>query len=82
MYKWRKMNSAERNEILRLRKQHSRPWYSPPYWDSEGSLCYIVSAACYEHNHIVGKYAKIIRPKSLRGVCCQIIITSWPEQIR
>ena len=55
MYKWRKMKPAERDEILRFRKQQSRPWHSPPHWDSEYNLCYIVSAACYEHNCIAGK---------------------------
>lgn len=54
MYKWRKMNPAEREEILRLRKQRSRPWHSPPHQDSESDLYYIISAACYEHKHIAG----------------------------
>ena len=55
MYKWRKMDAAEREETLRLRKQYSKPWHSPPHRDSESNLCYIVSAACYEHKYIVGK---------------------------
>ncbi len=55
MYKWRKMDAAEREEILRLRKQHSSPWHSPPHRDSESNLCYIISAACYEHKYIAGK---------------------------
>jgi len=55
MYKWRNMTIAERDELLRFRKQQSRPWHSPPHWDSENNLNYIVSAACYEHQHIIGK---------------------------
>lgn len=55
MYKWRKMSSVERDEILQFRKQHSRPWHSPPHWDSENSLYYLISAACYEHKHIISK---------------------------
>ena len=55
MYKWRQMTPEEREEALRFRKQHKRPWHSPPHWDSEMSLYYIVSAACYEHKHIAGK---------------------------
>ena len=55
MYKWRKMDAAEREETLRLRKQYSKPWHSPPHRDSESNLCYIVSAACYEHKYIGGK---------------------------
>ena len=55
MYNWRKLNPAERQEILRLRKQHNRPWHSPPHWDSEKCLYYIVSGSCYEHKPIIGK---------------------------
>jgi len=55
MYEWRKMDAAEREETLCLRKQYSSPWRSPPHWDSESNLCCIVSAACYEHEFIAGK---------------------------
>ncbi len=55
MYEWRKMDAAEREETLCLRKQYSSPWHSPPHRDSESNLCYIVSAACYEHKFIAGK---------------------------
>ena len=55
MYKWREMTPKERQEALRFRREQKRPWHSPPHWDSEISLHYIVSAACYEHRHIPGK---------------------------
>ena len=71
MYKWRKMNSTEQDEILRLRKQHRRPWHSPPHRDSDSSSCYIVPAACYEHKHIAGENPSRLAQleETLREIC-------------
>jgi len=52
MYKWRKMTPAQREEVLHLRKQCRLPWHSPPHFGKEPNL-YHISAACYEHAHIL-----------------------------
>lgn len=57
MYEWRKMNDEERAETLRQRKERKLPWHSPPRVKYEGFVSCIFTAACYEHQHIIGKSA-------------------------
>jgi len=52
MYEWRKMTQSQRDEILHLRKQCRHPWHSPPHFGKEPNL-YHITAACYEHAHIL-----------------------------
>lgn len=52
MYEWRKMAPEQRIEVLRFRKQSRLPWHSPPHFGTEPNL-YHISAACYEHAHIL-----------------------------
>lgn len=53
MYEWRKLGLAERKELLARRKARKQPWHSVPHGAGiEGS--YHLSAACYEHNPIIG----------------------------
>ena len=54
MYEWRAMTPKEREEILRLRQQQGRPWHSPPHLRYDGDHSYLLTAACYEHAHIIG----------------------------
>ena len=53
MYAWRKMTVGQKEEALKARKNQSFPWHGPPHFMSENSL-YHVTAACYEHKHIIG----------------------------
>jgi putative transposase len=53
MYAWRRMTPEKREAILAERKSSTRPWHGPPHYSSESSL-YLVSAACYEHQAIIG----------------------------
>ena len=54
MYDWRKMSDEERAETLRERKARKQPWHAPPHWEYEGFVRFIVTAACYEHQNIIG----------------------------
>lgn len=53
MYRWRKLNDKQRRELLDFRRKNSRPWHSLPHWAGEQSR-WMLSAACYEHRHIIG----------------------------
>lgn len=58
MYEWRKMTGEERAGILAERKTRKLPWHSPPHLEFEGVVSFIITAACYEHAHIIGKNPK------------------------
>jgi len=53
MYDWRKMNEAQRQDLLQNRLQRQLPWHSPPHRDGEKSF-YHLTAACFEHRPIIG----------------------------
>jgi len=55
MYLWRKLTEAQRQDALEYRRIQRFPKHSPPHFDFAGAGRYLVSAACYEHAHIIGK---------------------------
>ncbi len=55
MYLWRKMNEKQREDALEYRRLRRFPKHAPPHFDFEGEHQYLVTAACYEHAHIIGK---------------------------
>jgi putative transposase len=55
MYDWRQLTPEERQRVLTQRKQDKRPWHSPPHFKYEGEQQYFITAACYEHQHIIGQ---------------------------
>jgi len=55
MYKWRKMTEEARRQALELRRLRNHPLHSPPHWNLAGQ--YLITAACYEHEPIIGKDA-------------------------
>ena len=55
MYEWRKMTDKERARILAERKGRGLPWHSPPHLEFVGDITFIITGACYEHQHIIGK---------------------------
>ena len=57
MYLWRTLTDKERAEVLRERKGRKLPWHSPPHLDFEGPVTFIITAACYEHRHVIGRSA-------------------------
>ncbi|MBX7222606.1 MAG: hypothetical protein K1Y36_21850 [Blastocatellia bacterium] len=54
MYDWRKLTKIQRNQLLVYRKTQRQPWHSPPHWDFAGEVTFLITAACYEHAHIIG----------------------------
>jgi len=55
MYEWRKMTREEKVRGLELRRLCNHPMHSPPHWDLAGQHQYLITAACYEHQPIIGK---------------------------
>lgn len=55
MYDWRKMSEVERAKALKERKIRKVPWHAPPHLEYEGDVRFIVTASCFEHEHIIGK---------------------------
>lgn len=54
MYDWRRMSDAERDALMRERRELKRPMHSPAHRLSDRSSRYHVTAACYEHRPIIG----------------------------
>ena len=55
MYYWRQLTDSQRADLLRQRKGRKLPWHSPPHLEFEGPVTCIITAACYEHRHAIGK---------------------------
>ncbi|QDU30367.1 hypothetical protein ETAA8_54950 [Anatilimnocola aggregata] len=53
MYRWRQLTPEQRQAVLVERQSHRLPWHGPPHYESESQL-YLVTAACYEHQPIIG----------------------------
>ena len=58
MYLWRKMSETQREDALAYRRLRRFPKHSPPHFDSDLEIQYLVSGTCYEHAHIIGKSAE------------------------
>jgi putative transposase len=54
MYEWRKMSKTERLAVLTERKVRRLPWHAPPHFKYAGEQRFIISAACFEHNPMIG----------------------------
>jgi putative transposase len=60
MYYWRKLTKPQQERILSDRKFYNLPWHRPPHIDFIGSFTFIITAACFEHRHVIGKSVKRI----------------------
>ena len=49
------MTDDERAQALEVRRARHLPWHSPPHLDLQGTRQYLISAACYEHHHFIGR---------------------------
>jgi len=49
------MSESDRSLALMERKVRRFAWHAPPRFDYVGDLRFIITAACYEHKHIIGK---------------------------
>ncbi len=54
-YLWRKLTTDQRAKLLEWRKQRTTPWHSPPHFISEGPHRYHITAACFDHQPVIGK---------------------------
>jgi len=52
------MTEEERAQVVELRRRRRFPKHAPPHFDFEGEHQYLISAACYEHAHVIGKTAE------------------------
>ncbi len=73
MYDWRKMNDRQRDVKYLERYLTPTAWHSPPHFDSNNDLWYILTGTCYEHrNHIGFNNDRIVSFSSdLLEVCGQ-----------
>lgn len=55
MYYYRNLSPEEQSQAVENRIRKRQPWHSPPHRKVEGKLYYLITAACYEHHHIIGK---------------------------
>jgi putative transposase len=55
MYSWRKMTEVERLRALDERKYRKFPKHTPPHFESTEERQFLISGACYEHQHLIGK---------------------------
>ena len=54
MYRWRQLSDEERAKELNRRRGRKLPWHRPPHRDFVGPVTFIITAACYEHRHVIG----------------------------
>ena len=55
MYRWRKLSDEERRATLADRLRNRHPWHRPANFESDRTHRYLITAACYEHQPIIGK---------------------------
>ena len=55
MYRWRRLTPAQRAAVLEHRKTHSKPWHSPPHYESYDSTYYVLNNAV--HHGFVTKWS-------------------------
>jgi putative transposase len=53
-YRWRQLTPKQRAELLATRQAHRQPWHSPPHRPNFGHLSFLITAACFEHQHYIG----------------------------
>lgn len=70
MYLWRKLTEKQQKELLGFRRFNNRPWHSPQHRESQDGR-YLLTAACYEHRHIIGA-----NPERLAGFSERLLSTS------
>jgi len=55
MYLWRQMTEIQREDARRYRRTCHFPKHSPPHFEVSGRGTFLVTAACYEHAHVIGE---------------------------
>jgi putative transposase len=57
MYLWRQLTDAQRADALEYRRLRKFPKHSPPHFDVDCEKQFLITAACYEHQHVIGRSA-------------------------
>jgi putative transposase len=57
MYRWRQLTDEERSSVPDERRGRKLPWHSPPHLEFDGAGTFLITAACYEHAHVIGSDA-------------------------
>ncbi len=55
MYNWRRLSDTDRRYVLNERKVRRFPWHAPPHFKYTGERKFLITAACFEHKHVIGK---------------------------
>ena len=55
MYDYRDMTPEEKSRVVEERRRKHVPWHSPPHSEIAGNVSYLITAACYEHQHIIAQ---------------------------
>ena len=65
------MSESDRSQAIKERKVRRFAWHAPPRFDYVGDLRFIVTAACYEHKHIIGKSSERLAEceSEIVGIC-------------
>jgi putative transposase len=53
-YLWRRLSPQQRQELLDYRREQRHPWHSPPHRPNFDRRSFLLTAACYGHQHHIG----------------------------
>lgn len=62
---------------MEFRQFNDRPWHSPPHHESQDGR-YLLTAACYEHRHVIGKSLGRLAEFSERLL---VVLSPWCERL-
>ena len=75
------MSPERQQEVVEHRKQHRRPWHSPPHWEFNNEQQFLLSASNYEHLPIIGVSSERMTEfeNQLLELCAQYasVIYAW-----
>ena len=74
MYNWRTMTDEQKEYVLKIRKEQSRPYHSLPHSVIDRDY-YHLSAACYEHKPLIGHtFSRILNFENslLKTICINV----------
>lgn len=71
MYSYRKLSAEEQQEVVSYRRLNYRPWHSPPHAVFASGTQYLLTAACFEHEPVIGHTHERMTEfeNTLLGVC-------------
>ena len=76
-YLWRKLTPEQQAELLDHRMRIGLPWHSPPHFDYDDKRTFLLTAACFEHNPIIGA-----TPERISRFCGQLIEAIGSDSVK